>query len=746
MTNEIHIHNVVEVEQQLRAASDAYYNDQPVMTDAHYDELWRAHKEARDRRPSDPFWRTSILNTVGAEPEKTSGFRKVRHLTPMQSLDNVFEGEDGTLEQLQTWMRTIEDHCGGYEVLAMEPKIDGLSLNLTYQDGRLLSAVTRGSGVEGDLVTANVLASKMVPEILPDLVGTLEVRGEVFMDYPTFDRLNQELKHAGQPLLVHPRNAAVGALKLHDPQVCAKRGLRFLPHGIEGGKFLEYCEAMDFLGKHGFSIMAETNVCAGDHHLMTTAEKLKIWTHLNSVQFPIDGLVVKLVDLAQRRVMGTTSRAPRWAIALKFAQERVITTLEKITVQVGRSGVLTPVGLLTPIYVDGATISRVTLHNEDQINRLGVRPGDRVEIQRAAGVIPEITRSVTHEEVKEEMKQFVAARYPDDDGLAQMMTVDAKLDFERPPFDLFTLVDGQCPSCSSTGLQKQEVAGEEGVRWCCTNPGCPAQLAARIQHFCSRKCLDITGIGEEASAAVAEHLQERQESGEDGQDHLLIRFLNWRVSDYAGLTWVTSSGGVMTFGPVRAAKAVEAVVRAKTLPLSRWLFALGIPSVGENTSKEISRLCEYVGEIQLACRPEGKFGLIAAGVDKDDPRLAKYQISNHLGPVSCRKLIEYAASPEGESMLTWLFRAGVLSDNYDPEPVQAEGGAFSGTTVCLTGTLSVGRSEFEALLVAAGAKMTGSISKKTNYLVAGENCGSKLDKAKSVGVRVLTEAEARAML
>lgn len=345
----------------LRRYNEAYRNGTPEISDVEYDKLWREHQEARAADPAG-FPTDTILDKVGAAPARDSGFQKVKHSTPMLSLDNVFEDEEDGCPDLNAWLAGIEKEEPDAAIL-IEPKIDGLSLRLTYVGGLLMRAVTRGSGEEGDDVSANVAVSRLVPMSIAGQPGQLEVNGEVFMDFATFARLNAELVAKGEEPYTNPRNAAAGALRLHDSAECARRGLRFIPHGVVGGN-ADHSTMMTSLGAAGFECLEEVGMMATERIKSIAATRRMAATDLG---YPIDGLVFKVDDRSVCERLGNTSRAPRWAIALKFQQEKVVTKLKAITIQVGRSGVLTPVAELEPVWVDGSTISRATLHNEDQI-------------------------------------------------------------------------------------------------------------------------------------------------------------------------------------------------------------------------------------------------------------------------------------------------------------------------------------------------------------------------------------------
>ena len=730
-------------EDLLRHANEAYHNGTPIIPDIEYDWLWRNHQADRANLAIH-FPKDTILDKVGAAPDKASGFQKVKHTTPMLSLDNVFEDEEDGCAALNDWLAGIEA-VEPEAVVMIEPKIDGLSLRLTYAGGLLMRAVSRGSGEEGDDLSANVTAARLVPLSIPRQVD-MEVNGEVFMDFATFERLNAALAAKGEAPYSNPRNAAAGALRLHDPAECAKRGLRFMPHGVVGGMFTEHATAMTFLARNGFECLEEVGMMIGERIKSIAATRRMVAADLG---YPIDGLVFKLDDRRIRDQLGSTSRAPRWAIALKFQQEKVVTKLKAITVQVGRTGTLCPVGELHPVWVDGSTISRATLHNEDQVRRLGLCVGDDVEIRKAGAVIPQLVGSVSAADHRRELERYYASKYPEVPVVNRSVMVDEAMIAIRAPFDLIKHIGGKCPSCGGTDIQRAALAGghsdhEEttAVAYRCMNPSCPAQLAARIQHFCSRKCLDIEGIGEEAADALAELLPQHTAPRTPN----LLDLLDLSTTLLAGLRWTTASGGTMTFGELRAKKAYAAFQRAADLPLHRWLFALGIPSIGENTSKEVSRLCKNPEDVTWNAE-FCEISFIARGQPKDGNNLKQYQISSHLGPVSCNALQDYCLNDDTRKIMFRIFDMGVKSDNYNPTPVKVETGSMlSGKTVCITGTLSVSRDDMKVLLEQAGAKVGGSVSAKTDFLVVGEKAGSKADKAEKLGVVVLTEAAARAML
>jgi DNA ligase (NAD+) len=697
-------------EKILREASAAYYNGQPTMSDADYDALWAQHKVARTENPADPTWNDTILDRVGAAPAAQSGFSKVTHSVPMMSLDNVFVGDDGSIDEAQAWVGKLPP---GSLIIA-EPKIDGLSLRLTYRDSKLVTAVTRGNGVVGDDVTANVRASELVPEklYLPT-DGALEINGEVFMSFGAFAELNRQQAEAGEELYANPRNAAAGMLRRKDPSKV--HGLSFFAHGVAVGAVgANYGEEQERLEGLGLRVPIYRGLRVGAAFDLAWLKDV-----VEDCNFPVDGVVLKITSFAEQERLGCTSRAPRWAVAVKFQQEEVETTLKAIMIQVGRSGVLTPVAELEPVLVDGTTVSRATLHNEDHVNRLGVRPGDRVVIRKAGAIVPEIVRSVEAD-----------------------FRETGTMSLDTPPFDIGEHVNGICPSCGEHSVYKDDGA-IGATRWICINTSaCPAQMAARIEHMASRDCLNLEGLGGEACAAIADNWRLPHP--------FTMLFLSDLEARLAGLTWETESGGRMTFGTSRAAKVVEAVNNACRLPLHRWIAALGIPSIGKNTSKEISRLCRNVYSVVNACAaPEGLFYQMLVSYEEDPKKTvyeelkSRYAVSSRLGPVSLGRLMDFVSSDAGMYALR-LFPDGVKSDNFAPDPPKVDAaadGAIAGKTFVITGTLSLPRDHFQKLIETAGGKVSGGVSKNTDYLLAGEKAGSKVAKAKSLGVPVLTEEE-----
>jgi len=702
-------------EELLTKAAAAYHNGASTdgMTDAVWDKHWREHAAARAENPDDPVWECTILDKVGAV--STSG-SKVRHSEPMLSLDNVFVGENDSITELLAWLLSKRNSLGMCAIVA-EPKIDGLSVRLTYVDGHLKLAATRGDGFYGEDVTANVRAGKLVPlhmNVAPASGNTTEVGGEVFMAYDVLAALNKVRVAAGDPPYANPRNAAAGILRRSDPSEA--HHLSFLAHGVvdlEGGSYSAAAQRLDgmrFVPRRRFlGSLEELEGRLGSSLFEHLFGSFGSW-------IPTDGLVFKLDGAAERALMGETSRAPRWAVALKFKQEQVETTLNAITVQVGRTGTLTPVGELDPVEVDGSVVSRVTLHNEDQVNRLNLCVGDRVVIQKAGGVIPQLVESVTHREIESKKGEI------------------------RPPFSLLGHVGGKCPRCGSADVGLRMNADKSSDKrgtlasYACLDPSCSAQMAARIEHMASRACLDLDMLGGEAAVAVAALRIPHP-----------FTVLLWPDTLFASLTWPTQSGGKMTMGKSRGQKVYQAIQRASELPLSRWLASLGIPAVGKNTSKEISRLCRTREDVILACvSPTGLFKAMLDDEATFSATKATFGISHHLGPVSVRKLVEFCGDVVNRDYMRAI-PDSVVSDNYDPLPSEPSG-ALAGKTFVVTGTLSESRSVIQKWITDAGGTAGSSVSKKTDYLVAGEKAGSKLKKANDLGVAVLTEDDLKALI
>ncbi len=723
MPNEISI-EIASRETRLREYSAAYYYGEPVVENDVFDDLWRIHENVRKQYP-DLYPEDTILDKVQPEPPKDSGFKKVRHVVPMLSINDVFEGTgDQQYAELREFIDKIEQKVGASAwPLRVEPKVDGLALSLTYtQDRKLKLAVTRGYAGVGDDVTENVRTAQLVPdELVPevDLQEDLEIRGEVYAPLGLFEKLNEELVADGLEPYKNPRNFAAGSLKLHDQTELAERPLAFIRYDTNPIKLPGVQNMAGFVALDWDGLVARINDV-----------RYGAWP------FAIDGAVVKVARPEAREILGIGTRAPEWACAFKFLPEQKETKLEDIFGQVGRTGVITPVARLLPVMIDGSLVAKATLHNEDQIRRLDLRIGDMVTVQKAGGIIPEIVGWVKR-------------------PILGGVDLPPERYSTAPPFDFFKHLGGKCPSCGGEDLQKlvslARAAGKSTAktppsRLFCVNPACPAQLSTKVYHFASRGCLNIEGIGKNAAIAIADRMIGTTKDYPEMKPSPFNMF-DWLRTAFAEVSWTTAKGGKMSIGWSKAVKITKALEDARQLPMHRWLWALGIPSIGENTSKELSRLFkEPSGILYMVAVGHGWLYDIAndtTGKIKEREDIKRMVVDNHLGPVSCQSLIRYCKSEYGTWCFNRLAEYGIKSDNYDPEPKASDDKPLFGMTFCITGTLSVGRDEMKALIESKGGKVTSSVSPKITALIVGEGGGGKGDKAREKGVKTMTEAEVR---
>jgi DNA ligase (NAD+) len=562
----------------------------------------------------------------------------------------------------------------------VEPKVDGLAVSLRYEKGSFTCGCTRGDGTTGDDITANLRTIRTIPAVLtanrssdaiPEL---LEVRGEVFLTKTGFEKLNAQRKAAGEEMFANPRNAAAGSLKQLDPRIVAKRPMDIVVYGL--GKVVgapdqpqAHSEVLDWLKTFGFKTPEQTWHCRSAEELVAAIEKLDAVRR--TFAYETDGAVIKLNSFAQRDQAGFTSKAPRWAIAYKYAAEQAQTLLKDITVQVGRTGALTPVAELQPVFLAGSTISRATLHNEDYIRQKDIRIGDTVTIEKAGEVIPAVVDVVL-----------------------------ARRTGSEKPFRFPT----KCPECGSkVSRAAGEEEGDEGVVWRCLNPDCPAQVRGRIEHWCSRGALDIEGGGEVLTRLLVE-------AG--------------LVHDVAELYWLKLEevAGLERMGEKSARNFLDGVEASKTRDLWRLLYGLGILHVGAGAAKALSRGFASLDDI------------LAASTDQ-------LMRCDDIGEVIAQSIVQWQGDSRNRALIEKLRKAGL---NFQSEMFQAglAAGPLAGKTLVLTGTLpNLKREEATAKIEAAGGKVSGSVSKKTDYVVAGEEAGSKLDKAQKLGVKIIDEAE-----
>lgn len=664
-----------EAERRLAAlrAEIEYHNyryyvlDDPVIPDAEFDRLMR---ELLDLEAAWPELVTpdSPSQRVGARPLKE--FSEVQHALPMLSLNNAFTDAD-----VLAFDRRVREGLGRPQAeieYAAEPKFDGLAVALHYEKGRLVQGATRGDGYSGEDVTANLRTVHSIPLALPvsDPPAWLEVRGEVLMLKRDFQRLNEEARAHGGKVFANPRNAAAGSLRQLDPGITARRRLTFFAYGIgrvEGAPLLPtHAAIMDWLAQMRFPVAAERRVVAGVEGLLAYYRELGARRH--DLPYEIDGAVYKVNALADQERLGFVARAPRFAVAHKYPAQEELTVVEAIEVNVGRTGALTPVARLKPVFVGGVTVSNATLHNQDEIDRKDVRVGDTVIVRRAGEVIPEVVGVVMERRPRPEPPRFdILEHYP------------------------------VCPVCGSKVVRPE---GEAVVR-CTGGLYCPAQRKQSLLHFASRRAMDIEGLGEKLV------------------DQLVDRGLVHTAADLYRLDQATVAG-LDRMADKSAGNLIQAITRSKQTTLARFIYALGIPNVGEATAKDLAR----------------HFGSLDALMMADVETLQRVP---DVGPVVAQAIADFLSETHNRQVIAALRAAGVnWPETAEAQPVQ---GRLAGKTFVLTGTLpSLTRDEATRLIEAAGGKVSGSVSKKTDYVVAGSDPGSKLDKAQALGVTILDEA------
>ncbi len=661
-----------ELVAEIRRLDHAYYVlGKPEVTDFEYDRLYR---ELTDLETSNPGLVTpeSPTQRVGGGP--VDEFRSARHQVPMLSLENTYSSEE-----VRSFVARVQKLAPD-EVLEwiIEPKVDGVAVSLRYEHGRFVRGATRGDGVMGDDITSNLRTIRGLPLTLtppsgqpvPDLV---EVRGEVYLPRAGFQRLNREREAAGEERFANARNATVGSLKQLDPRVAAKRPLAVVLYGlgeiIGGLPITSQTELLGWLRTHGLP-GPERFWKAG-----SAEQVLAAIAELDQVRqkfgYETDGAVVKLNALSLRERLGSTSKAPRWAMAYKYAPEQAETRLKSITIQVGRTGALTPVAELEPVFLAGSTVSRATLHNEEDLRRKDLRLGDVVVIEKAGEVIPAVVRVVA------------------------LKRTGAEIPFTFPE---------SCPECGSRAV-RESIASGDGVAWRCPNPDCPAQVRGRLEHYCSRSAMDIEGGGEVMIAQLV--------GAGLVQDPADLYSL--KLSEVAALE---------RRGDKSAANFIEAILASKQRDLPRLLFGLGILHVGVSVAKLLARTYSDLDALAAATPSE----LTAV---------------EGIGETIARSIEIWFADPVHRRLVSRLRSAGVNFKSSLFRPREAsEAGLLTGKTVVLTGTLpTLSREAATALIESLGGKVSSSVSKKTHYVLAGEDAGSKLTKAQELGVPVLNEAE-----
>ncbi|MFM9844964.1 MAG: NAD-dependent DNA ligase LigA [Dongiaceae bacterium] len=653
-----------------------HQQDAPEISDAEYDELKKRNEAIEKRypalrRPDSPSLR------VGAAP--AAGFAKVTHARPMLSLDNAFDEDDARefVARIRRFLGLPESEP--IEFVA-EPKIDGLSASLRYKDGKFVQGATRGDGTVGEDITANLRTLKDVPPTLhgKHVPAVLEVRGEVYMRRADFRKLNEERAKAGEPLFANPRNFAAGSVRQIDPKMTAARPLRFFAYAwgeVSEPVAKTHWDFLDRLHDWGFQVNPERKLCP----TIDTALDLyrDIAARRATLPYDIDGVVYKVnrFDLQER--LGFVSRAPRWAVAHKFPAEQAQTILREITIQVGRTGALTPVAELEPITVGGVVVSRATLHNEDELARKDIRVGDTVIIQRAGDVIPQVV-SVIDDAAHKRRKKF---EFPD-----------------------------RCPICNSHAVREEG----EAVRRCTGGLICPAQAMERLRHFVSRNAFDIEGLGWKS-------IEELFADGliKTPVDIFLLAKKRDALMEREG------------WGEQSVANLMRAIEIRRTIPLERFIYALGIRQVGEATARLLAR--------NYGSYEAWRDGMTAAAKDPEGAAYQELDSIEGIGPSVAADILAFFGEKHNLKILDDLARELQIQDFVQPK---SSGSAVAGKTVVFTGTLEkMTRNEAKARAESLGAKVAGSVSKKTDYVVVGADAGSKATKAAELGVKTLTEDE-----
>ena len=708
--------NVVQLREKIRKHDRLYYQDAaPIISDRDYDRLYKELVDLETRFP-DLLTPDSPTQRVGGKP--LQAFAQIQHRAPMLSLDNTYSEEE-VVNFYKRIRRLVPDEK---ILVVIEPKVDGVAVSVMYEKGRLKYAATRGDGLVGDDITQNIKTIRSVPhQLRGDAPDIFEVRGEAYLDKAGFEKLNQERKAAGLPLFANPRNAAAGSLKHLDPNAVARRPLGIVFYGtgaVEGVDIDLHSKIFRLFKKLGLPTHQDWWLADSIDQILKAIRDLD--DIRRNFPYQTDGAVIKVDALAQRERLGFTAKSPRWAIAYKYAAERVETRLNDIIIQVGRTGILTPVAALEPVLVSGSTVARATLHNEDEIKRKDIRIGDTVVIEKAGEVIPAVV-------------EVVKSKRPRD----------------MKPFDFAKHIHGKCPVCGGPILRDPEF-----VAWRCENLYCPAQTTRRVEFFAARGALDIESIG----GIVADKLVERG----------LVREpldLFDLEPDQLGKLNLGTEEAPRVFGEKNATKAKNAIERARTLPLSRWLFALAIPEVGKTTASQLARFHDTIQDVSNSqllrdvvdyhekrndkkSTKEIAARLIKSGFAKPTKSKAgKDGIVTEVGPVVAQSVLDFFASVTGKKVLRRMKELRIQPKREKVSATKAAELPLAGKTFVLTGALpSMTREEATEKIEALGGHVIGSVSKKTGYVLAGTDPGRKFDKAKELGVRIIDEAEFRKML
>ncbi len=636
-----------------------YVSNKPEISDHEYDRLFRRLKELEDKHP-ELITPDSPTQRVSGEPIK--GFKSIKHLVPMLSMDNTYSAEE-----LVEFDKRVRKNTGDerYEYF-VELKFDGVSINLLYKNGKFINGATRGDGETGDDVSVNLKTIKSIPLYFESKSGTpisIEIRGEVYMTKKGFNLLNSQREKAGEELFANPRNAAAGSLKLLDPSVTAKRSLDMFAYGVgyvEGLKLETQYDVIDYLKSSGFRVNPYVKLCKNINDVIDYCYHWQ--SKKDSLDYNIDGMVIKVNSLRQQQNLGVTSKSPRYMIAYKFPAERKTTQVKDIIIQVGRTGTLTPVAILEPVHLSGTTVTRSTLHNMDEISRKDIRIHDTVLVEKSGEIIPQIVE-----------------------------VVKSKRTGKEKPF----IMPLKCPVCDSKVFKsKNEVA----IR--CENISCPAQVKERILHFSGRTAMDIENLGE----AIVNQLVDRGLIKDYGDIYFL------KFDDIVKLERIASRS---------ANNLISAIEKSKDTTLPRLIFALGIRHVGENTAWVLSEYFRSIDKLRLATIDE------LTGI-------------NEIGPVMAESIIDFFKTDKNLKVLEKLKKAGIAFEETKPKTT----GKLEGFSFVITGTLKeFKREDAETLIRMLGGTVSSSVSKNTDYLVVGADPGSKFEKAKGLGVKVIDEAE-----
>jgi DNA ligase (NAD+) len=646
-----------------------YVLDAPSVPDSEYDRLFRELQALEQAHP-ELLDSDSPTQRVGGEP--LPELVAVRHRVPMLSIETETDitPEGARAFDARTRKKLgLSDNAPPVEYAA-ELKFDGLAISLRYENGLLVQAATRGDGEVGEDVTQNIRTIRQIPLRLEGQAPeVLEVRGEVYMSRPDFERYNARQRAQGKPALVNPRNGAAGAVRQLDSRLTAQRLLSFFTYGLGESKGWEvparHSELLDALQRFGFPVCAERIVGLGSEPLVQFHQRIAV--KRDSLPYDIDGVVYKVNLLALQRELGFRSREPHWAVAHKFPAQEALTELLAIDVQVGRTGAITPVARLKPVFVGGVTVTNATLHNQDEIDRKDVRVGDTVSVRRAGDVIPEVVG-------------VVKDRRPPD----------------SVPYSLLQAIDHRCPVCGSHVIRQED----ESVARCTGGLFCSAQRKQAILHFASRRAMDIEGLGEKLV------------------DQLVDAELVHTLADIYKLDSQTLAG-LERMAEKSAQNIIEALQKSKKTTLARFIYALGIRNVGEATAKDLAK---YFGNLQ---------GLLEAEAEK-------LQQVPDVGPIVADSIVQFLSEAHNREVINALVAAGIHWEEGVGTPAD---GVFNGKTLVLTGTLpNMSRDEAKAMIEKAGGKVAGSVSRKTDYVVAGTEAGSKLEKAQELGVTVIDEA------